>query len=91
LAGSVLLGAGSGYFALHGKSLIDDIKNGNTATGDEIAQKSADSKSANTRAYILAGAGGAVLIAGLLLVLLNPSPDPVAMLSGDGLVIAGRF
>jgi hypothetical protein len=55
------------------------------------AQNAADSKAANTRAYVLAGAGGAALIAGVVLVLLNPSQPEVATLSPDGLVVAGRF
>ena len=91
LAGSVLLGAGAGYFALKGKSLANDVSSGNTATADDIVQKAADSKKTNTYAYILTGAGGAALIAGVILVLLNPAQAPVAMLSQNGLLVAGRF
>lgn len=76
-----------------GKSLASDVKNGNAATGAELAQKAADSKATNGKAVVLAAAGGVALLTGAILVILNrPAAAEVAVgTSGSALFLAGRF
>ena len=92
MGASVLFGGGAGYFALHGKSLANDVKSGNASTGAELAQKAADSKDTNTRTLGLALTGGIALVSGAVLVFLNrPAPALAVGTSGNALLVAGRF
>jgi TolB-like protein len=90
-----LLGGGAAVFALRGKSLINQVKNGGLATAADIQKAASDSEATNGPAKILAIGGGAVILGGVVALLLSSSSGPEAAvavgLSADSLLLAGRF
>ena len=69
LGAGFLAGAGAAVFALKGKSLASDVRNGGLATGADIAQHASDSKAANAPALGLAiGAAAAVALGAVMVV-----------------------
>ena len=72
----LLFALGAGYFALRSRSLVNDVRNGDAATGTELADKASQSVTANKFAWGFLAVAVVALGAGATLVLLNPAEPP---------------
>ncbi len=88
--GATAVGVGVGLFGMDAKSAVDDFKKGN----DPLAARDRAKRSA-LLCDITAGAGAAMALTGLGLVLFSGDDSPIKPVvvapAGQGLAIAGRF